>query len=151
MNRARRTAILIDGSHSLAMYLAAEIANNHTVTVLEEPHNGLVMLKVREGGKKSLFYLGELLITECKVQLNNAIGIGIVKGDERELAYHLAVIDAAFAAGLPETANWPKILLQEEACITSKSAARAVLIRNTQVSFETMDAKGRSDENGPSA
>ena len=151
MDRKQRTTILIKGSRNLSLQLAAEVLNNHPVRVIEKPQHGLVMIKMREGAKKSLFYLGELLITECKVQIDAAIGIGIVKGDERELAFHLAVIDAAYNSLLPETVGWQEILLLEEASIARAGEQRASQILKTQVNFETMDVKEQRDENGPGA
>jgi len=151
MDRKQRTAILIKGSRNLSLQLAAEVLNNYLVRVIEKPHHGLVMIKMREGAKNSLFYLGELLITECKVQIDAAIGIGIVKGDERELAFHLAVIDAAYNSRLPETVGWQEILLLEEASIARAKEQRASQILKTQVNFETMDVKEQRDENGPGA
>ena len=40
------------------------------------------MVKVRESAQRTLFYLGEVLITECKVMINGFLGIGMVKGHE---------------------------------------------------------------------
>jgi len=151
MNRKKRTTILINGLRNLSKQLAKEILNNYPVKVIEKPHNGLVMIKTIEGVKNSLFYLGELLITECKVQIGTAIGIGIVKGDERELAFHLAVIDAAYNLCLPETASWQESLLLEEARIAKDKEQTTSQILKTQVNFETMDVKEQKDETGSGA
>src|SRR5699024_1231073 len=60
------------------------------------------MLKMRESAQNSLFYLGEVLVTECKVMLENDIGVGVVIGTEMELAKYLAIIDEAFEAEVME-------------------------------------------------
>ncbi|MBS3977198.1 MAG: phosphonate C-P lyase system protein PhnG [Syntrophomonadaceae bacterium] len=151
MNRKQRTEVLIKGSRHLSLQMATEVLNNYPVQVIEKPHHGLVMIKMREGAKNSLFYLGELLVTECKVQIGAAIGIGIVKGDEPELAFHLAVIDAAYNSRLPETVDWQEMLLLEEAVIAKVKEQTASHILKTQVNFETMDVKEQRDENGPGA
>ena len=98
MNRRKRTKILIDGSRNFTRELVSEIERNYDIHVLTEPQHALTMIKMRETAKKSLFYLGEVLVTETKVQINNAFGIGIVVGDEEEFSYQLAVIDAAYEA-----------------------------------------------------
>jgi alpha-D-ribose 1-methylphosphonate 5-triphosphate synthase subunit PhnG len=151
MQRKRRTTILIEGSPHLAAQLAGEVLMRHPVQVIEKAHNGLAMVKARDGAKNGLFYLGELLITECKVQIGGVLGLGLVKGDERELAFHLAVIDAAYNCHLPETAEWQEMLLEEEANIAKQKQQKAFHILKTQVQFENMDAKEQTDENGPSA
>ncbi|WP_416827534.1 phosphonate C-P lyase system protein PhnG [Ectobacillus polymachus] len=139
MKRKQRTEILIDGSKSVSEKLAQQIIDQYSVITIEEPNHGLVMIKSRETAKKSLFYLGELFITECKVSIQNHFGLGVVKGDEPELAYHLAVIDAAYAANLPETLTWTEILASEEERIQLSIRKWEEKVLKTKVNFETMD------------
>lgn len=141
MNRKRRTEILINGSKEIAARLAGEILDKYDVKTIEEPNYGLVMVKVRETAKKSLFYLGEVFVTECKVQIGGSLGIGIVKGDEPELARNLAVIDAAYHAGLKETEAWTEILMAEEKRIEERRKSDYRKLLKTKVSFETMDVQ----------
>ncbi|KLU60270.1 phosphonate metabolism protein PhnG [Peptococcaceae bacterium CEB3] len=140
MVRKRRTEILINGSKEIAGRLAEEIAGKYEVAAIEEPGNGLVMVKVRETAKRSLFYLGEVFISECKVMINRCVGVGMVKGHEPELAYHLAVVDAAYNADLAETKAWTEVLLLEEERIGRQREALKSKILKTKVNFETMDA-----------
>lgn len=139
MKRKQRTEILINGSPDIAIALAQAILQNHEIKRIEEPNNGLVMVKVRETAQKSLFFLGEVFVTEAKVQIDGHLGIGIVKGDQQELAFHLAIIDAAYRAGLKETEEWEPILLQEEQRILEKRRAAQRKVLKTKVNFETMD------------
>ncbi|WP_199617695.1 phosphonate C-P lyase system protein PhnG [Paenibacillus alkalitolerans] len=139
MRRKRRTEILINGSREIPARLAQQIIGRYEVKTIERPNNGLVMIKARETAKKSLFYFGEVFVTECKVQIGGAVGLGIVKGHEPELAYQLAVIDAAYQAGLDETKRWQEELTAEEHAIEQKRKARQRKIMQTKVNFETMD------------
>ena len=117
MNRRKRTEILIRGSKELAKNLAKEIKEKYEIKTIDEPNNGLVMIKMRETAKKQLFYLGEVLVTEAKIQINGHLGMGIVAGDEEELAINLAIIDGAYKADLKETSKWEELLLNEEKII----------------------------------
>ncbi|MEG6586447.1 phosphonate C-P lyase system protein PhnG [Dendrosporobacter sp. 1207_IL3150] len=139
MNRRERTQILVDGSPQLAKELASEIEASYAVNVIEQPNNGLVMLKMRENAKRSLFYLGEVIVVEAKVEINGHLGLGIVIGTNENLAYYLAVIDAAYNAALPETAWWAKKLQTERQHINENIKFRTSKILKTKVSFETMD------------
>jgi alpha-D-ribose 1-methylphosphonate 5-triphosphate synthase subunit PhnG len=139
MKRRRRTEILINGSQKLVEDMAHCIKDQYQVKVIQEPESGLVMLKVRETSQKSLFYPGEVLVTECKVQIDGRIGIGIVTGDQPELSYNLAVIEAAYENMLPETIGWMKLLEDEEKVIQEQRAAANHSILKTKVNFETMD------------
>ena len=77
MIRKKRTEILIKGSAEVSVKLAQDILTVYDIKTIEETNNSLVMVKVRESAKRSLFYLGEVLITECKVMINGSLGIGI--------------------------------------------------------------------------
>lgn len=139
MHRRRRTEILIRGSEKLARDFASEIENRYSIKLIEEPNSGLVMVKMREGAQKSLFYLGEVLVTEAKVRIEDAMGIGIVSGNKPELSYWLAVVDAAYNAGLEETMSWEPLLLEEEVRIDQERHKFASKILTTKVNFDTMD------------
>lgn len=139
MNRRRRTEILIEGSRSFAKELTKEIEQKYEIQILSEPKHCLTMMKVRETAKRSLFYLGEVLVTETKVQVNGCIGIGIVTGHEEALSYELAVIDAAFEANLEETNYWPVLFEMEEQRISQQKLQREQAILKTKVDFEMMN------------
>lgn len=141
MKRKERTEILINGSPEIAKRLAEEIESRYKVAVIEKPNQGLVMVRVRETAQKSLFYLGEVLVTECKIQIEDAIGIGMIKGNEPERACNLAIIDAAYAAGLNETSGWSDILQSEKIRIEAERTALHAQMLRTKVNFEMMDTE----------
>lgn len=138
MNRKRRTEILIKGSSEIAKKISSEIEENYIVKIVEEPNYGLVMVKIREGAKKTLFYIGEVLVTEAKVLIEGKLGIGIISGNNTELAYCLGVIDAAYNASLKETKAWEEILICEEINIKKEIKKREAKILLTKVNFENM-------------
>lgn len=140
MNRRRRTEILIQGDSELAQTFARSIIRKYECKKIIGPHYGLTMIKVRESAKNSLFYIGEILITEAKVSINDCIGTGVAAGMRKELAEHLAVVDAAYGAGLPETVEWEPELMAAEKKMKKKRAAHQAELFHTKVSFETMDS-----------
>ncbi|MGG4180731.1 phosphonate C-P lyase system protein PhnG [Virgibacillus pantothenticus] len=139
MKRRRRTEILVQANTDLAKSLAYQIKQTYTYKEIVAPQYGLTMVKMRESAKKSLFYIGEMLVTEAKVEINEQIGIGVVQGMQDDLATNLAIIDAAYNAQLPETLAWEDVLLEAEADIHHKRAKQQAELMETKVSFETMD------------
>ena len=139
MNRRQRTEILIQGAPTLSEKLATIITDSYKCREVVAPRYGLTMVKMRESAQKSLFYLGEVLVTEAKVMINNKIGVGIVVGMEDELALNLAIIDAAYNANLEETNDWKNDLLQEAERIKSNRAKEQQNLLKTKVDFQTMD------------
>ena len=138
MKRKRRTEILIKDTSGLASECAEAIRELYPVMEIQPPQEGLVMVKLREQARNSLFYLGEVLVTEAKVRINGYPGLGLVRGNNKELAGDLAVIDAAWLAGLEETAEWEILLLaaEEENIIREQEENGKVL--ETKVDFASM-------------
>lgn len=139
MKRRRRSEILIQGNQQLAQEFAQTIIRNYECREISSPHYGMTMIKMRESAKNSLFYIGEVLITEAKVEVHNRIGIGIVIGMKEELARNLAIIDAAYKAALPETIQWEQSLLKMEQEIVQAKIQEQAELFETKVSFETME------------
>jgi alpha-D-ribose 1-methylphosphonate 5-triphosphate synthase subunit PhnG len=80
-----------------------------------------------------------MLVTEAKVQIAGAIGLGIIAGDNADAARALAVIDAAYNANLPETETWTDLLNDEKARLQEARARHEGQIARTRVNFETLD------------
>lgn len=139
MNRRRRTEILIKGNENLARVLAGEIKEKYEVCEVESPNHGLVMIKMRETAKRELFYLGEILVSEAKVYVDGTLGMGIVSGDNEELANNLAIIDGAYKRGLEEVNFWEEVLIKEEKRIEDNERKEEEKILSTKVDFSTMD------------
>lgn len=139
MKRRRRTEILIQGDSSLAQKFAKTIIDNYECQEIVAPRYGLTMIKMRESAKNSLFYIGEVLVTEAKVEINQCIGIGVVVGMKDELAKQLAIIDAAYHANLSEVEEWEALLRGAERLITEEKAREQAELFETKVNFETMD------------
>ncbi len=139
MNRARRTKILVEGQEEFLRSLASAVEAGHEVVDLEAPNEGLVMIKVRETAKASLFYLGEILVTEAKVMIDGNIGIGIIAGHKPEAARQLAIIDAACGGVFRNSAAWDWLLESEEEKTTRRKEGEAARIMRTKVEFESMD------------
>lgn len=139
MKRRRRTEILVQGDTSLAQMFAETIIQNYECQEIVAPQYGLTMIKMQESAKNLLFYIGEVLVTEAKVEINQNIGIGIVKGMHEEIARYLAIIDAAYKANLPETKEWNTQLIEAEKHIIKKKTKEQAELFKTKVDFETMD------------
>ena len=139
MERARRTKILVQGSPRLRADLSNRVLSSATVDEVNAPHEGLVMVALRETARNTLFNIGELLVTEAKVQIAGQIGIGIIAGQEPAAARQLAIIDAAYNAGLAETKAWEELLLAEEGYLLRQHTVEAGRMARTKVNFESMD------------
>jgi alpha-D-ribose 1-methylphosphonate 5-triphosphate synthase subunit PhnG len=143
MSRRRRTQILIDGDPALSHRLCEQITKAYPVRVVGAPREVLVMNRVRESARGSLFYLGEALLSECRVALRDVTGIGLVLGSHHRRAFELAVIDAAFSqpTPLPQQSHWVSLLEREEARIVAQQAQLRQQLESTRVDFGEMSAE----------
>ncbi len=139
MTRNRRTRILIDGDARLRRDFAAAVRDAADVVTIEPPRAGLTMVRLRESARRSVFNLGEVLVTEAKVEVNGHPGLGLIAGDDEEAAMDLAVIDGAWSARLPTIAAWSDRLVAEEARIAAARTTDRTRLLETRVRFDSLD------------
>ena len=137
MTKRELSAILAKASAEEVAVLAEPIKAKAQIQMLKEPQKTLVMVKVRESIKNSLFYLGEVLATECMVTVNGVKGMSVIAGDQFDKAMNIAVIDGY----LNGNANSADILEQIVALGVSQQQARQHMnrqIRKSKVNFNVM-------------
>lgn len=137
MTRRRRTEILIH-AHDLLEELAGIIAARYPVEEIEPANEGMVMIRMRDTARGGPFYLGEVVVTEAKMMVSGAVGLGMIKGHHPEQARQLALVDAAFNAALPEIDHWIPLLTGEEEKIRHRQAGEEARVLRTRVDFTTM-------------
>ena len=106
--------------------------------IISGPSEGLVMVKTREHAKNTLFYMGEVLITETKIRHGSVVGTGLVKGSDNELSQAMAFIDLSikmeqFTTELNEILNTLKNVEANDI------AEKTEKILQTKVNFEMMN------------
>lgn len=142
MKRKERTQVLVEGDRDLLGSIAREVEQAHDVEVVREPVEELVMLKMRESARRSQFYLGEALMTSCVVRIGEAYGYGMVLGEDREKAFDLAIVDAAYALDDPadDRRAYDERIAEEQERIAAQKRLRNEAVLRTQVDFSTMEA-----------
>lgn len=106
--------------------------------IINGPGEGLVMMKTREHAKNSLFYMGEVLITETKIRHSSTVGTGLVKGSDNELSQAMAFIDLSFKLE-KFTAELNEILNTLKNIEAHDIAEQTEKILQTKVSFDMMN------------
>jgi len=139
MNRRVRTEILVKSNLEFLKKLSNLINQNYEINIIEKPNKGLLMMKLRESAQKQLFYIGELLVSEAKVMINNNLGLGIIQGDNLDKAYHLTVIDTAYNSNIKELDEININIKNEEKKLNKKNQIKVNKILKTKVNFETLD------------
>lgn len=104
MEKKEMFKILFKSHREKIIELANEIEKCHEVVVVKKPAKTLVMLKMYEPVAKGEFFLGEMLACEAMVSIDNRQGMAVTQDDDLEKVLSMAIIDAAFNAGLKECA-----------------------------------------------
>ena len=146
IERRRRTEVLVESERSLAFDLAALIEREVEVTEVVAPRQGLVMCDVRETARNSRFYLGEALMTECRVRIGEVEGLGVTLGGDGVFARALAVVDAAFSLAEPLSIQGEveRRINAAEAELQRMRERDAALVLASRVSFDTMGGQDMS-------
>lgn len=144
ITRRKRTETLIESDPALAAELASTIKSAVEVIEVVPPRQGLVMSQVRESARNSRFYLGEALMTECRVRAGDVEGLGVVLGSNDDLARSLAVIDAAYVLGsaCPVLEHVDRRI---ELAATELMRRRQIEARKTMTSRVSFDTMGGQD------
>lgn len=95
MTKKEMSSVLSQASAHEVASIAQPLKTKYRTGIIKGPIKSLVMVQVRESIKRSLFYLGEVLVTECIVDMEGTSGASVVKGDCFEKALNIAIIDAA--------------------------------------------------------
>lgn len=139
MKKSRLSKILVEGSCELISQLAKEVEETNSIHIERSPTTGLVMMKTRDTVSKQPFYMGEVLVTECVVEVDGMYGIGVIMGEEPTRALQMAIIDAAFNAKLSTIHTWMPLLEEEEQKIMSRHEKELAMVSSSRVNFDTME------------
>ena len=142
VTRKRRTRVLVLGDPALRKAMADEVREGTAFEVIGVPRVVLIQATVRESARRSLFHLGEVLVSEAKVRVAASVGWGLIQGREFEAALDLALIDAAWAAGIPPVVGWTTRLVAAETALEARLDREQASLAATSVAFETLDQGG---------
>ncbi|MER6525856.1 phosphonate C-P lyase system protein PhnG [Streptomyces sp. NPDC001508] len=139
--RERRCELLAAAAPEEIVPLAERLLADGSIpepTVLKGPETGMAVLQVREPVEESRFYLGEVLVTECSVDVAGVPGWCMRPGDDRIAALAGAVLDALAAAGSPATAEIDALCAAVAERRAAQDAAEWADVTTTTVVFEEL-------------
>ena len=100
MDKKRWTSLFIRYGRNEAIHFYNTYKESADFDIVSEPSEGLTMIKVREHAESSLFYIGEVLVTETKIRQGQTVGMGVVKGSNENLSIAMSFIDLCFNLGI---------------------------------------------------
>lgn len=101
-----------------------------------ENRTGLVMLPMRDTAQGTNFHLGEVLVSEARIEAEGEIGYGMRRGRDLEAAMAMAIVDLSLALGRSETAC-RSFVLEESDRLAAEDADTLRRVEATRVNMET--------------
>lgn len=118
--------------------LVSEVEKTHGVSIVKKPTVCSTMIRTEDSLEKQEFFLGEALITECEVAVDNTAGYGLCLGEEPQRSYSIAVIDALLHREATPT-EVLRFLDRQRDVIEERERREFNLILRTQVDFKLME------------
>lgn len=103
--------------------------------LVSEPAPGMIMVRHDDPVENTPFYIGEVYVTSCEVEVYSTLGYGCVVGDDLERSFYGAVIDAAIGSGNRIIDEIEPLLQSEGQYIRQKHALEKNRISKTMVNF----------------
>lgn len=141
MTKKEISAVLARAAREEVEKIAALIRATERIELVKEPQKTLVMVKVRESVGQSLFYLGEVLATECMVMVNGIKGFSVMAGDDFDKVLSAAVIDGFLNDKNGKSEKRDQILSEIQELDKEQKKKRAGLnaaIMKSKVNFNVM-------------
>ena len=104
MNRKTRFEAMTAIDESDAVAIARRFMST-SVRVITPPTVGMVMARAIDGALGEKFNLGEVLVTEARVQIDASEGWGMVMGARPDHAIAVAVVDAVLSESHPDAGS----------------------------------------------
>lgn len=138
MEKKRLFQILARADRHDVIALGELYRKNHPVVIIKQPEKSLTMIRMREPVKRSLFYLGEAIVTDATVTMGDTTGTAVTLGDDFEKTLYMAILDAACNKGVFHSED---ILLQWEEKQVQQLERENAMFQQTKVDFHTMDGE----------
>jgi alpha-D-ribose 1-methylphosphonate 5-triphosphate synthase subunit PhnG len=116
-----------------------ELESHHTVQIIRQPAVCMTMVRAEDSVEAQPFYLGEVLVTDCEVQVDGQAGYGLCMGDEPVRCYCMAVIDALLLSDGPQVNQVRSFLEGQAVLIADRQRLEYNLIQRTKVDFKLME------------
>jgi len=138
MNRDKRFELIARADSERICEIAEQILADTTVEVIKKPSSGMIMMRFRDTAEKCIFNLGEVLVTEAEVRIDEELGYAMVMGRDPETALAGAILDAAVESGHPLAPEIIDLLRSEEVRLKEALQKTWAEVATTKVDFEVM-------------
>lgn len=138
LSRKEYSKVLASADYEQIVPLRKILEDKYQVRVVRPAQKTLTMMQFREPVKSSLFYLGEVLCSECIVEIAGVKGAAVMIGDDFAKTTAAAMIDAAYNGNLPELQTIDQSIRKIAAAQKYSRGALNAELRKSQVTFNTM-------------
>ncbi len=144
MKKQKMFSIMAACEASIVEAMAEKISSKYPVTIIKKPSKTLTMIKMREPVQRSLFYLGEVMVTETIVEMQGIKGMAVTMGEDFDKVLAMAIVDCGFNNAFPEMASIEAELEVQYIQQTNRKEKENALHLKTMVNFDSMSVEEMS-------
>lgn len=138
MNREEINFYLQYADKNRLKNLIKKIKQAEEVSIILKPQQCTLMLPIREPVAKIVFYAGEVLVTQCYVEVNKIKGWSMVMDYNPELSENIAICDSCFSQE-KYISEIKELVLEAKNIIENELNKELKMVSNTLANFETME------------
>lgn len=137
MERERLNYLLQNANEERLFALVERIVDSREVNILASPSQQTIMLPVKDPMAGTIFYGGEILVTQALVDVDGVKGWSMIMDKKPELALAVAICDACFEAGI-EAEFISEMAEAADERLSTEIEEESVKVASTKVSFDLM-------------
>ncbi len=118
--------------------LTSKIREMESIEIIIKPNQVTLMLPINDPVSQKPFYSGEILATQCYLEVNGVKGWAMVPDFNNELSENIAICDACFAQNI-HLAEIEELLNQGKREYQSLIERDKKIATDTKVNFEIMN------------
>jgi alpha-D-ribose 1-methylphosphonate 5-triphosphate synthase subunit PhnG len=132
--------VLCECAKDRLINFVSQLESKLTIEIVLSPKLVMTMVQAEDSIDFQPFYVGEVLMTECQLLINGAIGYGYCMGDAPQRAYAIAVIDAlSFELNSIFKEEVAAFIENEKSILTQQKLEEYNQILRTKVDFKIME------------
>ena len=137
MEREQLNYFLQQVPSAILTALCEKIGAEAGVEIIQKPTSQTLLVPVHDPINQGTFIGGEVLVCSSIVQVNGVNGWAMVMDDNPDLSTSLAVLDAAFAAGI-RTMDIAELANRGKEVIDTRNADMNTRVHSTRVAFDLL-------------
>lgn len=133
------------------MEMAGRLAKRHSVNLLAVPQAGIALLPLRESVERQVFYLGDVPLSTCRVEIRSpeghtVEGAALLMADDAERAEAMAICEGVLAHRLDGWQETAGLVAEGLEHLRHEARIRKTMLTRSWVDFALLNEEADEEE-----